>query len=673
MLHSKKENMKVMLIYPPISAEDTYADFSFAAPILPPLGLAYLAAFLLKEGVDVRIVDCVAEKLNYNRLLVKIKEYKPQVVGFNANTISYPKVQKALPMIKKLNPQIITVIGGAHPSAMPKQVLEENSDLDVVVFGEGEFTLLEIVKNLENNKYLENIAGTVVRKKNKIIVNKPRQLIADLDNLPFPARNLLQDLKAYSHTPLRGTGFIVSMMTSRGCPFNCFYCDQAVFNRKWRANSADYVINEIKMLKEKYKADAISFEDDNFALSKDRTIEICQKMMDDNLNIKWSCCIRIDKIDEEILTWMKKAGCRSIYVGIETGNTNMLKSINKNLTLAQIRSALKIAKQVGIENVYGSFILGLPGDTKKTINQTIEFACSLPLTGVSFNIFTPYPNTQLRLIAPKFGVIKEGWENYSDHANFVPYVPNGITESELLAFQKKAYRKFFFRPSYIFKHLHYMFNFRFMKDAILALFIFFKLKKSNPKEYFDSKANSYNLERSSGFLGKIVDKEREAVMDALDLKKGESVLDAGCGAGYYSMEIKKKKGDPYGIDISPIMIKHLKANGIQGHVENLDNFDLERKFDKVLCSGSLEFTKNPKNVLKLMAKHLKKEGKFVLIYPRFSIPGLLYKFYHFLHRFNITTFSSKEMKIMLKKAGFKDIKDKKVDFLCSIVIATRNP
>ncbi|MBU2637805.1 MAG: B12-binding domain-containing radical SAM protein [Nanoarchaeota archaeon] len=473
--------MKIMLVYPPAQVEDTYSNFSFAAPVLPPLGLAYLGAVLEKAGFDVKIVDCVAERLGYKELLEAIREYKPSIVGFNANTISYPKVQKALPLIKKVNADIVTVIGGAHSSAMPRQVLAENPDLDVAVFGEGECTILEIANRLKAGLSLNNIDGTAIMSQEKIIVNNPRQLIENLDTLPFPARHLLKDLRTYSHTPLRGTGFIVSVITSRGCPFNCFYCDQSVFTRKWRANSVDYVISEIKMLKEKYGADAISFEDDNFALSKERVIGICKRMISENLGMKWSCCIRIDKIDEEILGWMKQAGCTSIYVGIESGNQEMLNSINKNLSIEQIKLALKTANKAGIDNIYGSFILGLPRDTKETIEQTINFACNLPLTGISFNIFTPYPNTKLREIASKFGVIKEDWKNYSDHAHFAPYIPNGITEEELLMLQKRAYRKFFIRPSYIINHLKYIFNIHFMKDAICALFLFFRLSKNRPK------------------------------------------------------------------------------------------------------------------------------------------------------------------------------------------------
>ena len=309
-------------------------------------------------------------------------------------------------------------------------------------------------------------------------MNKPRPLIENLDIIPFPARHLLGDLRLYSHTPLRGSGFVISVLTSRGCPFNCLYCDQSVFTRKWRANSADYVIKEIKMLKDKYDADEISFEDDNFALSKERTIEICKKMINENLNITWSCCIRIDRIDEEILTWMKKAGCKNIYVGIESGNQKQLNFINKNLSIEQIRRALKIAKKSGIKNIYGSFIVGLPHDTKETINQTINFACSLPLTGVSFNLFTPYPNTKLREIASKFGVIKENWELYSDHPNFVSYIPENMTPEELMRLQTFAYKKFFMRPKYILANIRNIANINFMKVALKAVFLFLGLSKN---------------------------------------------------------------------------------------------------------------------------------------------------------------------------------------------------
>ena len=426
----------------------------------------------MQKGFDVKIADCVSDRMSIKELLGLIKEYKPDIVGFNANAISYPKVQKILPLVKELNPKIITIIGGAHPSAMPKAMLEENPCLDIAVIGEGEYTLLEIAEKVRGKKPLRGIEGTVVREKGKIIVNNPRAYIANIDEIPFPARELLKPPSEYRHTTIRrGKGILIPMITSRGCPFKCAYCDQSVFTKGWRGHSADYIICEIKMLKEKYGAEVVSFEDDNFALSKERTIELCKKMIDQKLNVKWSGCIRIDRIDEEIISWMKKAGCWIIYVGIESDSPEMLKSINKNIIPSQIINALNIANKYGID-VYGSFIIGMPGDTVESIKRRVKFACKLPLTGITFNLFTPYPNTKITDFISQHGIVSTNLEDYSDHTNHPAFIPNGMTAEQLMSLQNWAYKKFFMRPQYIIKNISNITDIRFIKAAFKAAFLF---------------------------------------------------------------------------------------------------------------------------------------------------------------------------------------------------------
>ena len=215
---------------------------------------------------------------------------------------------------------------------------------------------------------------------------------------------------------------MTTMITSRGCPFNCGYCDQSVFGRKWRCHSPEYVISEISYLKKQYGIDFISFEDDNFLLSKQRTIEICRGMIGKSLNIEWSCLGRVNEVDDEVLSLMRQAGCKTVYIGIESGSERILKLINKRLSIDEYRKGIKLIKKYGI-NVTGSFILGVPSETKEDIDRTIDLALSLPLDGISFFTYTPYPKTPLRELAFKHGKISDEWKNYSGHPSSLPFFP----------------------------------------------------------------------------------------------------------------------------------------------------------------------------------------------------------------------------------------------------------
>ncbi len=460
--------MKVLLIYPPVLQEETYSRFAFAAPTLPPLGLAYLASALLQDSHEVKILDCIAERISLKQLRKEIDLFSPSLMGVTSTTITYPHAKEVIKLTKSIDRDIVTVLGGPHITALPEQTMKEIPELDIGVLGEGEESLQELVLGLEREESLENIKGLVYRKEGATVITPPRPFIIDIDKIPFPARGLFKDLKLYSHTPLRAFGYSTSVITSRGCPFNCHYCDKSVFGRKWRAHSPDYVIKEISMLKERYGIDYVSFEDDNFAASKKRVIEICKKMIDKNLNLRWGCSLRADSVDEELTNWMKKAGCCMVYIGIESGSQDMLNFINKKTTLGEIRKAVDIIKKSDIQ-IYGSFIIGLPKETKESLNKTIDFALSLPLTGVSFNLFTPYPNTKLRELAEEYGTCIDGWERYSDHSGRVPYIPEGFTEIELLELQKRAYRKFFLRPRYIMTNLNKILDYNFFRKSILAI------------------------------------------------------------------------------------------------------------------------------------------------------------------------------------------------------------
>jgi anaerobic magnesium-protoporphyrin IX monomethyl ester cyclase len=455
--------MKVLLVNPPITKKQVYSRYSAGAPCLPPLGLCYLGAALLQKGHDVKLIDCAAENTGVETVISELNVFSPDIVGVTSATVSYIAGKSVLDAVKRARPDIMTILGGAHISAVTVDAMRDCSAADVGVVGEGEHTLLEIVDRLEKHQPLEKVEGTLIRVDETILRN-PTRKPPNLDEMPFPARHLLKDLRMYSHTPFRGARFTTTMITSRGCPFNCCYCDQSVFGRRWRAHSADYVLRELLSLKNEYGVEFISFEDDNFLLSRKRIIDICRMMIEANLKLGWSCLGRANEVDDEVLALMKKAGCRTIYVGVESGSPRVLEMIDKKLSIEDTARGIQLIKKYGI-SVTGSFILGIPTETRDEMDMTVKLALSLPLDGVTFFLFTPYPNTPLRELAKNYGSVSEDWRHYSGHPGVLPFVPAGMKDKDLLDCQAAAYRKFLMRPRYLSKHFTMFLNRSSLRNA----------------------------------------------------------------------------------------------------------------------------------------------------------------------------------------------------------------
>ena len=456
--------MRILLLTPPIGQENIYGYYSSGSPNLPPLGLCYIASFLQKHNKqsEIKIVDCLSEKISLTELKEKIKKYEPQLIGVSATTVSYSYTKNVFDAAKKVNNNIVTAIGGAHVSSRREECLQEIESLDIGVVGEGEKTLYELVNALENKRDLNNIKGIIFRNDGQIITTPARDLEKNIDNFPIPARELLKDLSLYSHTPMRGSKFMNSqMITSRGCVFSCTFCEQSVFRRTWRAHSPSYVIEEIKQLKSNFGIKYISFEDDNFIVSKERAIKLSEGIMKNRLNLRWGCSCRVDNVERELLSKMKAAGCRNIYLGIESGTERIQKIYNKNLHSENVKEGVRLIKKAGLR-AYASFILGGPTETREEIQSTLTFAKSLPLDGVTFCLFVPYPNTKLRKLALKSGNVSNNWADYSAHNKRLAFIPNGFTENELVKIQRNAYLSFFLRPKFILKNWKVLFTIDFI-------------------------------------------------------------------------------------------------------------------------------------------------------------------------------------------------------------------
>ncbi len=433
--------MKIMLVSPP--AESDLKKFLGVSG--QPLGLAYLAAVLEKMH-DVSIIDCPTMNYSFSDFKRIIKKSKPDIVGITSVTSAIYGAYKTAKTAKEENPNCTVIIGGPHVTFTAEQTLRECRYIDIIVRGEGEQTILEIANFLEKKKpkaEMKKIRGISFRIGNKIINNPDRGFIKNLDSLPHPARHLLP-MEKYKLGRYR-FGII---MTSRGCPYNCIYCSSSLIcGNIWRSRSPENVAEELRMLKDEYSIKEVEFMDDTFTLNQKRAEEICNIMTKEKIDLSWTCSSRVNTISRGLARKLKKAGCHTIYFGIESGSQRILDKIGKGITLRQSVDAIKTAKQEGIKTL-GSFILGIPGETKKTINKTIKFARILKTDFAQFTICTPYPGTRIFDEAKRKGLLlTEDWSKYTT-LEPVMSIP-GLSYRELKKLLRKAYLSFYIRPGFL--------------------------------------------------------------------------------------------------------------------------------------------------------------------------------------------------------------------------------
>lgn len=414
---------------------------------LPPLGLAYIAAYLEKKGEEVYILDLKAENMNLAQFQAYLKNINPDFIGITSTTVEIENALGIAELAKHIIPKVKIVLGGTHPSIMPDEVLS-NPQVDFVIRGEGEFALYELVN--ESNQ-IQNILNLSYKDNGGIIHNISRPLIEDLDAMPFPAYHLLP-MKKYklslgSYKRIPG----INMIATRGCPGKCIFCHTGIFGKKTRTRSARSLLEEIKLLQKDYNIKEISFYDDTFTTFKDNVKEFCERIIKEKIDITWSCMSRIDFIDKEILGLMKQAGCHQIGYGLESASPEILKKIRKPISLLSVRKVVSLTKEAGID-VRGMFMLGNPGETEETLKETISFAINLDLDLALFNITIPFPGTEMHAWAKERGyLINVDWRAF-DGGHAIIRLPT-ISEDKIEHYYRFAYRKFYLRPSYLFGRL----------------------------------------------------------------------------------------------------------------------------------------------------------------------------------------------------------------------------
>jgi len=396
------EGMRVLLITTPYPLDEY--------PI-PPLSLTYLAAVLEREGIEVEILDLLVAECSASKVRRKLGEYKPQVVGITCATMNYPAASRILRVCKGYDPNIVTIIGGPHVSFTAGETLKRAPWIDIVVRGEGEETLIELVRTLGTRASLHQVKGVAFRDDGAIVLTEPRPPIEDLDGLPLPARRLLP-LSKY-----RALGTPCTVITSRGCPFGCIFCSAPkMFGRRVRFRSPRLVVDEIEMVNKELGFERINIVDDTFTVNHRHVKQICNEIVKRGLHIEWGAYSRVDTITEELLGVMKEAGCRYLCFGIESGSPEILVNIKKGITLEEAREGIRLAAKAGIE-VLASFILGLPGETRESAQQTVALSRELrDQYGVKygFHLLAPMPGTDVYEKAGDYGIkiLTHDWARY---------------------------------------------------------------------------------------------------------------------------------------------------------------------------------------------------------------------------------------------------------------------
>ena len=452
---------------------------------VPPLNLMYLAAALEKDSAEVNIIDDDLKQKGPDKLANEISKLDPNVVGITATTASVNTALNYIDSIKKNLPNVLTVVGGSHATFLPEDTLKECKGLDVVVIGEGEETIVDLTNNYIKNgfKNLNEVKGIAYKNNGAIKRSESRELIKNLDEIPFPARHLLP-FESYGTSEDESGGVI----TSRGCVFNCGYCSSSlIMGKKFRGRSPSNVVDELEELVNKYKIQDIAFLDDTFMLNKRRAQSIANAIKERGLDISFVASSRVDKVDKKLLESLKQSGMATLYYGVESGSQRILNLMKKGITLKQAENAVKTAKNVGVD-ILTSFILGYPGETPDEMDKTIKFAIKLDADYSQFSVLTPFPGTPVYYeLKSKNLLDTEHWNRYTVIHPVIKYEKLGLSKKIIERKLAKAYLKFYTRPKYILKHPHMLNVFL---ETVYRSFIIPKFNIGVPKGWYRNLRNT---------------------------------------------------------------------------------------------------------------------------------------------------------------------------------------
>ena len=420
-------------------------DISSIFNLMPPLGMMSIAALLEQNGIRVEIIDCYATPLTLEALVEKIVANPPDAIGFSCTTSSFLEGYRIARLLKEKRPQIVTIVGGAHACTVGPPLLDAYPAIDYLVIGEGEHTMLELAR--AGFRRAEQIPGVACRDAaGKGVLSAQRQLIADLDDLPFPAYHRLPLFPRRYNLPLFSypTAPNTSMISSRGCPYSCSYCDRSVFSRGFRFNSPEYIVEHVAMLNRDHAIRHVFFYDDLFTFDRSRVARFCELKERKGLRVTFNCIARLEHVDGELLALLKRSGCWQVNFGIESGDPEVLGKHRKFYGLDEVGKKLLMVRKAGMR-VKGLFMVGLPGEDEAAIRRTIDYALSLPLDEVNVTKFTPFPGAPVYGTIREHGEFDENWE-LMNCMNFV-FIPRGMTKVQLEGLYDEFIRRFYHRST----------------------------------------------------------------------------------------------------------------------------------------------------------------------------------------------------------------------------------
>jgi len=448
--------MKILLINPPaLNTIDSCLPqvIDEGRGFTPPLGLMYIAAYLEKyTNHQIEIIDSQVEEHDYSQLEQAIKEKNPDITCISTMTFTLIDALKTTEIVKRINPNSKTILGGPHPTLYPNETANL-AKVDFCIIGEGEKPILALIENINNPEKIKQIKGLAYKTETELINTGQAEFIENLDDLPFPSRHLLPYQKYFSS--ISSNFPVTTMFTSRGCPHKCLFCDRPQLGKAFRARSAKNVVSEMQKCSDMGIKEIFMY-DDTFGIDKQRVLDICAEIKNRNLRIAWDIRTRVNTVDEKILKALKEAGCQRIHYGVEAGTEKNLKVLRKGITLDMVKDAFKHTKKAGIQTL-AYFMIGSPTETKEDILETIRFMKKLNPDYAHITITTPYPATDLYRLGLEQKVLPfDYWQKFAENPtpDFKPlFWEKELPKEELFLLLKKSYRDFYTQPKFIIKKI----------------------------------------------------------------------------------------------------------------------------------------------------------------------------------------------------------------------------